>query len=223
LRPSLKRVPLETHEEIAASGDRFATICFPEGSIVSVADILNDGRRLGLGLVGCEGMLGWPILLGVERSIYQVVVQGEPDTALRIEIADLLQACDESPTLRMHLLRFVHYFTTQMGRTIVSNLVDPLERRLARWLLMNHDRSVCDELLLTHDELGAMLGVRRASVTDCLHVLEGEQAIRGQRGRILIRNRKCLERIAGEAYGFAEAQYRAAIGPFGKSAADCTG
>ena len=135
---------------------------------------------------------------------------------MRISSAALLEACDKSATLRALLLRFVQAFTIQLGRTIVSNLVDPVERRLSRWLLMNHDRLNGDDIELTHQQIGVMIGVRRASVTDALHLLEGDGVIRGRRGCVTVRDRARLREIAGENYGFAEAEYRRLIGPFGK-------
>jgi hypothetical protein len=81
---------------------------------------------------------------------------------------------------------------------------------------MCHDRVEGDEILIIHEHLGRMLGVRRATVTDRLHVLEGHGAVRNRRGRILVRDRALLEQLAGTSYGYPEAHYRRLIGPFGK-------
>jgi CRP-like cAMP-binding protein len=99
-----------------------------------------------------------------------------------------------------------------MGRTIASNLIHSVERRTARWILLYHDRLERDEITMTHEELGNTLGVRQASITSALHVLEGENAIRGYRGRIIVRDRAALVAFAGGTYGFAEAEYRRLIG-----------
>jgi hypothetical protein len=112
------------------------------------------------------------------------------------------------------LLRYVQCFVAQMGRTILANLHEPTERRLARWLLMNHDRLQGEEIALTHEQLGVMLGVRRASVTDALHIVEGHSFIRSVRGRVIIRDRLGLIEFAGESYGAAEREYGRAIMPF---------
>ena len=96
----------------------------------------------------------------------------------------------------------------QMGRTIVSNLIHPVGRRTARWILLYHDRLDGDEIAITHEELGVMLGVRRSSVTDALHLLEGEGLIRSLRGRVVVRDRVLLEQWATDAYGYAEAEYQ---------------
>jgi CRP-like cAMP-binding protein len=115
-------------------------------------------------------------------------------------------------------MRFIQSFIVQLGRTVVSNLSDPIDRRLCRWLLMNHDRLEGDTIELTHRQIGVMLGVRRASVTDALHVLEGERLIRAERRMIVVHDRARLRECAGESYGVAEAAYRRLIGPFGKDA-----
>jgi len=115
-------------------------------------------------------------------------------------------------------MQFVHFVIVQMAHTITSHIHDPLDQRLARLLLMRHDRMQGDVLFVHHEEIAAGLNVRRASVTDRLHVLEGERLIRCNRGKIAIRDRIALEEFAGEAYGPSEAHYRALIAPFGKSA-----
>ena len=134
-------------------------------------------------------------------------------TALRIAKAPLLEACSRSPSLNALLLRFVNTFIIQLGRTTVSNLFDRVEQRLSRWLLMNQDRLGGDTIELTHKQLGDMLGVRRPSVTDALHLLEGQRLIRATRGSIVILDRDGLRRVVGDSYGFAEAEYARLIGP----------
>lgn len=215
LRPYLERVPLVTGSTLASTGDRIETICFPEGAVTGLLDVLEDGRRLAVGLIGREGFIGWPALMGSDRCPYDVAVRSEDSTALRIETPHLIAAADRSPALRTHLLRFTTCFIVQMGRTIVSNLIHPIERRTARWLLLYHDRVAGDEIGLTHEELSIMLGVRRASVTDALHQLEGTHAIKSRRGRVLVCDRARLESVAGESYGYAEAEYQRLIAPLG--------
>jgi CRP-like cAMP-binding protein len=117
---------------------------------------------------------------------------------------------------RRLFLRFGHAMSVQTARTLASNVRDSAEKRLSRWLLMCHDRVDADEIRLGHDLIGRMLGVRRATVTDTLHVLEGHRAIKCSRGRIVIRDREQLEQLAGDSYGYAEVHYRRAVGPFGK-------
>lgn len=211
LRPHLERVPLPLGASLATAGEPIETVCFTEGGVAGFLDVLGDGRRLAVGLVGREGFVGWPALMGHDRWPYDVRIRAEGATALRMEARRLQSAVDRSTALRDLLLRFAGTFMAQMGRTIVSNLIHPIERRTGRWILLYHDRVRGDEIALTHEELSLMLGVRRASVTDALHYLEGEHAIRGLRGRIVVRDRAVLRALAGETYGFAEAEYQRLI------------
>lgn len=223
LEPHLVRVSMEPGQVILSPNAQVRHVCFPEGGVTSFHDVLADGSRIGIGIIGFEGLTGWPVLLGSDVSRHEACVVIAAGTALRICPEKLREACLQSATLNDLLLRFVHAFLSQMGRTIVSNLADPVESRLCRWLLMNHDRLVGDEIRLKHSQIGVMLGVRRATVTDTLHVLEGEGLIRARRENILIRSREGLRRRAGEAYGEAEAEYCRLIGPFGKDAPARTG
>lgn len=218
LEPHLQRVPMQEGEVILSPHAPIGVVCFPEGGVTSYHDVLSDGRRIGVGILGYEGVTGWQVLLGSDWSMHEAVVAIPGRTALRLCPQRLREAARQSVTLNELLLRFVHAFISQMGRTIVSNAADPVERRLSRWLLMNHDRLPDDEIRLTHSQIGLMLAVRRATVTDMLHLLEGEGYIRAKRERITIRSREGLRRLAGEAYGEAEAEYGRLIAPFGK---DC--
>ena len=213
LAPHLHRTTFKVGSTLAEVGKRIETVCFLEGGVGGCLDVLADGRQLAVGMVGREGYIGWPLLMGDGRWPYQVMMRGVDSTGLCIDADHVLRAADRSPTLRQVMLRFASTFVAQMGRTIVSNLIHPIERRAARWILLYHDRLAGDEIAMTHEELSAMLGVRRASITDALHILEGELAIRGLRGRVVVRDRAVLEAIAGEAYGFAEDEYRRLIAP----------
>lgn len=211
LQPYLRRVPLTPGAKLAQAGQPIESVSFLEGGIGGYLDVLADGQQLAVGLVGREGLVGWPLLLGNDRWPYDVVVRGADSTALGIGAADFAGAVDRSRDLHRTMLRYTGTFVTQMSRTIVSNLIHSIDRRAARWILLYHDRLQGDEIPLTHEELSAMLGVRRASITDALHLLESEHAIKGLRGRVIVRDRARLEALAGETYGFAEAEYRRLI------------
>ncbi len=211
LAPHLHRTSFVIGEEIARTGAPIERICFPEGAVAAMLDSHSDGRRLAVGLVGREGLFGWPLLLGETHWPHDVVMRAEGCTALHIARAPLLAAIEESPTLRDQLLRFVNVINVQMASTIVSSLVHPVERRMARWILLYHDRVSGDDICLTHEEFRLMLGVRRSSITEALHRLEAEQAVRGLRGRVVVRNRAKLMEIAGDTYGPAERAYQRLI------------
>lgn len=219
LQRCCNRVPLEQGQVVLKAGAPVSELCFPEGGVVSFHDVMDDGTRVGVGIIGLEGFTGWSALLGCDLSPHEATVAIGGATALSISRDALEESCGDLPELKRLLLLYVQCFVSQMGRTILSNLNDPVERRLARWLLMNHDRLEGDEIVLTHEQLGVMLGVRRATVTDALHVLEGEGLIRSVRCRIKVRDRGALMHYAGEAYGAAEQSYSRLIAPFGKAGA----
>lgn len=207
LAPHMRRVPLEPGMILASAGESISEVCFPEAGVIGFADVLGSGQRLAVALTGRDGLVGWPLVLGNDRWPHEAIVRAERGTAIRIDAATLLRAVDQDPALRMVLLRYASSLMAQMARTIVSNLIHPVECRTARWLLLYHDRVAGDEIIITHEELGVMLGVRRSSITDALHHLEGAGAVKGRRGRVLIQDRALLVEMAKDTYGFAEAEY----------------
>lgn len=213
----LERVTLDRDTTLFNTDDEVETVYFPETVLVSLEKGCGTDDRIETGLIGSEGVVGWSALIGCGRSSHRAIVQMRAGTALRISTRDLLVACASSATLFSAVVRFADIIIVQMAHAICSHLRDTVERRVSRWLLMRHDRVTGDELVAKHDEIGANLGVRRASVTDCLHILEGDHLIRCYRGRIIIRDREQLIALAADSYGAAEDRYRAVIGPFGKT------
>jgi CRP-like cAMP-binding protein len=217
LEPHLSRVSFKAGEIVADTGMPLERAYFPETAILSFQGSAAE-QKPELGMIGAEGMIGWPLLLGCNHSTFLCVSRHGTGTALAIAARPLLEACHISSTLHGTLLRFVHYFMLQMACSIASG-TDSVEQRVARWMLMLHDRHEGDQLALTHDGISAALNVRRASVTDCLHLLEGEGILKCTRGSIVVRDRPGLARIAGASYGAPEAYYSTQIARFGKSAA----
>lgn len=172
-------------------------VFFPETAVICLCAENAAGRPIGVGVVGREAMVGWEVLLGDANPTLTATTLLQGGTILSLPTVALRRACDASSTLSMALLRCVGDLIRQLGTGVVSTASDPAERRLARWLLMLHDRTEGDELAIKHSELGMMLNVRRATITDCLHILEGERALRCTRGRITVRDRAVLARFAG--------------------------
>ncbi|URW74654.1 helix-turn-helix domain-containing protein [Sphingomonas donggukensis] len=215
LAPYLCRVSVSGGMRLPGGGVD-AQVWFPETLVASICETLADGTQVDVGVVGSEGMIGWPVLLSDERVVHGSVARLDGGTALTMAADALVDLCDRRPSLRASLLRFVQSYTVQLAQTVASSLRDGIDARLARLLLMLHDRIAGDDLAVTHIELSAALNVRRASVTDWLHILEGDRIVRCTRGRIVVRDRVGLRAIAGASYGGAEASYSRLIGPFGK-------
>jgi CRP-like cAMP-binding protein len=205
LAPALERIPLPLRETVVGANQPIDYAYFPEEGFISfVAD--TQSGRIEIGLVGREGLVGMSLVLGSERSPYVGTVQA-PGEALRIPAAALRDALDASRELRGVLGRYVQAYIVQIGQTVYANAELTIEGRLARWILMVQDRLEQGELPLTHEFLSMMLGVRRPGVTTAVHMLEGTGMIRAKRGRITVLDREKLRDLAGDAYGFAEAEY----------------
>jgi Crp-like helix-turn-helix protein len=174
------------------------------------ANIGREPTRVEVGLIGYEGMTGTSILLGSDRTPHSTYIQAAGE-GQRIGALKFRRAMETSKSLRMLLLRYVQVFMVQTAHTAISNARGRLDARLARWLLMAHDRVRDETLPLTHEFLSLMLGVRRAGVTEALHSLESQKLIYTGTRKVALRNRKGLERVAGSSYGTPEAEFRRLI------------
>ena len=211
LAPHLEPVVTQLREYFVTANEPVKDCYFPETGFVSVVTA-HDGREIEVGLIGREGLVGAvPVMLEDDRSPYVSYVQMS-GTVLGIPTPILLDAVERSRSLRRVLLRYVHTFMMQVAQTAYAQGTLGLESRLARWLLMCHDRVDGDELALTHEFLSIMLGVQRAGVTLALQNLEGAGRIKGRRKRILILDREPLKALTNGVYGVPEAEYQRLIG-----------
>lgn len=207
LQPHLRRLDLAARQVLVQAGADLAQTYFVEAGLVSV--ILQVGTtRIEVGMIGPEGFVdAASVILGSTHSPYEHVVQ-IAGVALVIDRDDLEATMERSATLRRQMLRFIQAELFQARQTAFVNASFGIETRLARWLLMCHDRVEGDDLVLTHEILAVMLGVQRSGVTLAVQNLEGSGYIWARRGRITIRNRERLQEAAGRSYGIAEAAYR---------------
>jgi CRP-like cAMP-binding protein len=207
LKPKLEWADLNLGDLLYEAHKPVENAYFPTSGICSVIAQNAEGVQIETGLIGREDFVGIPLVMFAESAPSQIVVQAA-GRALRIGRSKLLKVIQESPSLHKVLLRFSHTFSVQIAQTAVANGRNKITERLARWLLMCQDRVDSHEFPMTHKFLANMLAVRRAGITDALNVLEGKKCIRALRGRIPITDRKCLEEIAGAAYGVPEQEYK---------------
>jgi CRP-like cAMP-binding protein len=206
LQPHLEPVELATGQTLIKPNARTEHLHFIESGMGSITSEGANGR-VEVGIIGREGVVGAAhVLLGSDRAPYDHFVQ-MPGSALRIRAEVVSAAVDESPSLRKLLLRYVFTEMIQTRQTAFANASLEIEARLARWLMMCHDRVDGDELLLKHEFLSMMLGVRRSGVTLAMQSLEGAGRIRAKRGRITVLDRELLEEMADGGYGTPEAEY----------------
>ncbi len=206
IAPHLESVDWPPQAPLIAPGRAVEHLYFPETGIASITAQGAEGR-VEVGMVGREGLVGAvPILTGSRSIPYDHFVQ-VPGHAYRIEVAPLCAAFEESQALRWLLLRYLQTEIVQIRQTAFANAAFTIEARLARWLLMCHDRLDGDEIPIKHEFLAMMLGVHRSGVTLALQNLEGAGRIRNRRGRITVLDRALLEALADASYGVPEAEY----------------
>jgi CRP-like cAMP-binding protein len=208
----LSRVELELEKDLEEPREPITHAYFLDSGIASTVGGThgNDGRAIEIGLIGREGVVGLPLILGNHRATHAIYMQ-VAGKGQRIAAQAFREAISTSRTLHGLLLKFVQVFMVQLSQTAVANGRSKIEERLARWVLMASDRVDGPELPLTHEFLSIMLGVRRAGVTDAIHALAGHGLIRAERGNIRIIDRDGLEASANGCYGEAEREYRRLI------------
>jgi CRP-like cAMP-binding protein len=212
LAPYLKPVQLTVRQRLETPNQRIRTVYFIEHGLVSVvAKGGGDRRQTEVGVIGREGMTGLALVMGSDCSAYDTFVQSQ-GTGQSIAAADLQDALRSSRSLHDTLLRYAYVCSFALAHTALANAHASIEERLARWLLMAHDRSDNDEIHLTHEFLSLMLGIRRAGVTTTLNSFDTSGWISHSRGCVTIVDRDALQGCAAGFYGAPEAEYQRLLG-----------
>ena len=207
LAPDLEHVVLPRGTPICSAGQPIQFVYFLTSGMASVVAETPEGHRAEAGVFGLEGFIPTSAGAAVEVSPHDVGIQIDGD-GYSISYEAFRHCMDSNRNVSRLMSRAMEAFAVQLAYTAVSNSLHDVTERLARWLLMCHDRVQGNEVGLTHEFLSLMLAVRRPSVTTSLHVLEGNGFIKADRGNIVIRNRAALEEFAHDAYGKPEEEYR---------------
>jgi len=200
LLAATRPVSLDQEEILYESGDRIATVYFPENAVVSLLTTVDGETSFEVANIGNEGIVGVPVFLGVDtvgaRERYQVEIAGQ---ARAMDAGTFLEAAQYDP-LRGLVQRFVQALFVQVAQRLACAALHPIPARYSRWLLLTHDRMGDREFPLTQESLAQMLGVRRASVTAAASALQDAGYIRHSRGRVAILDREGLENTSCECY-----------------------
>jgi CRP-like cAMP-binding protein len=207
LAPHLKPRTFKQGQMLYAAGQRIETIYFLENGICSTVVDMSDGTTVEVGIIGRESFVGMPFLLGTGFSSNRNFIQ-IPGAGYAVRVSALMEFFKHSfGKLRQTLQRGVQGLLWQTFQTAACNRVHELEERLARWLLMCHDRMRGDDLEITHEFLATMLGTRRSSVTVAAGMLQKAGMIECSRGRVRIKDRKSLEMASCECYAAVHQEY----------------
>jgi CRP-like cAMP-binding protein len=211
LSEEMARVDLPLRHVLVDSDVPTTHVCFLERGLASMVVSSIDEEVVEIGHIGSEGASGMHVVLAVEttptRTFMQVAGFG-----IMVPMETFQRALADDPEMKDFFLRYVHTTVLQLAHSALANARYNMHERLARWILMCHDRLEGNNLAITHEFLALMLGVRRSGVTNELHVLEGVHAIRSTRGNVRILDREKLIEIAGGCYGVPEREYEQVLG-----------
>ncbi len=209
--PHLEAVQLKDRRIIEVPHKPITHAYFLETGIASVVAVDGEDHRIEVGVIGYEGMTGVPLIMGDDRAQHSTYMQ-IAGAGHRISKEALCNAIAGSEAMRILMLKWAHGFMSQTAHTALSNGRAKLEQRLARWLLMAHDRLTGNAVPLTHEFLAVMLGVRRAGVTVAIHSFEQRGFVTTRRGQLTIVDRAGIEQVAGSFYGTPEAELKRLFG-----------
>jgi CRP-like cAMP-binding protein len=211
LWPHMECVPLQPKRVLHYPQTPMPHLYFPEEGLISIVASAGEGKGIEGWLVGREGFIGIPVILGEDSPSHRRVVQ-VGGTALRIRSETMLKAMDDMRPVRDLFLYYVQVVLMQTAQLSACNAAHGVQQRVARWLLMAQDRCGTDALPLTHDILARMLGIRRATVTDCIIGLERNGILEKARSLIQIIDRDRLKEGSCSCYGLIRSAERRLLG-----------
>ncbi len=199
LASHLELVNLRLGEVLYEPGQLQNWVYFPAGSVISKLYVMDNGGTGAIALVGIEGAVGFSLYMGGRRAPTQAMVQSA-GPAYRLKGDILRREFETDGVLRQLMLRYTEALLIQIGQTAVCNRHHTIDQQLCRWLLMILDRLPSNDMVMTHELIARMLGVRREGVTEAAGKLQGEGIVRYSRGRITVLDRPQMESLACECY-----------------------
>ncbi|XXX75096.1 Crp/Fnr family transcriptional regulator [Sorangium sp. So ce134] len=211
LLPQLEVVPLGHKQVLYEASEPIHHVYFPENGVVSLLSLMENGDAVEIGTVGNEGMVGLPVFLGSVSTQGRAFSQ-VPGDAVRMRSPIFREEVGRGGRLRETLSRYTQSLFEQIAQAAACNRLHPMGERCARWLLMTHDRVGADEFPLTHEFLSQMLGVRRATVTVAVGMLQQAGLVQFTRGRVTVLSRAGLEEASCECYAIIRDGYERLLG-----------
>jgi CRP-like cAMP-binding protein len=200
LEPGLEVMPLKLKVLLHKPGTAVEHVYFPGGGFCSIVTVLEDGSMVEVATVGREGMVGLAALSDARPGSTAVMVQGEAETCYRMAASLFRREMDRLGAFYELLNRYTQAHLGFIMQSTACNARHSVEQRLARWLLLAHDRMARDEFPLTQEFAAMMLGAARPTVTVVAGTLQKAGLITYRRGKVTIVNRKKLESASCECY-----------------------
>jgi CRP-like cAMP-binding protein len=213
----LSPVVLPLGKVLYESGDKLDFVYFPTTAIVSLLYIMENGATAEIGVVGNDGILGIALFMGGDTTPNRAIIQSAGE-GFKMSASDLKAEFTLGGSFHNLLLRYTQALITQISQTAVCNRLHSVEQQLCRWLLLSHDRLNSDKLVMTHDLISNMLGVRREGVTLAAQKLAARRLIKNVRGTITVLDRAGLEAAVCECYSVVNEEYNRLLG-LGRAAA----
>jgi CRP-like cAMP-binding protein len=207
----LELVSLDLGTVLYESGEKMDHAYFPTTAVISLLYIMENGGTAEIGIVGNDGILGIPLILGGDSTSSRAIIQSAGE-AYRMMPEDLSKEFRRVGRFHDLLLRYTQALITQISQTAVCNRLHAVEQQLCRWLLLSHDRLASDKLVMTHDLISNMLGVRREGITLAAKKLAEQKLIKNTRGTIEVLDRKGMEDAACECYQIVNSEYNRLLG-----------
>ncbi len=211
LLPDLEPISFSLGEVVYESGGHIDYVYFPTSAIISLLYIMENGATAEIGVAGYEGVIGIALFMGGETMPNRAVVQSA-GSALRVKQKALQAEFVRGGMFQTSLLRYTQALMTQISQTAVCNRLHTVEQQLCRWLLLSHDRLRTDKLVMTHDLIANMLGVRREGITVAAQKLQERGLISYVRGTITLLDRQGLETEVCECYQVVKSEYDRLLG-----------
>ncbi len=199
VRAAGELVHFDMRESIIEPNTTISYVDFLESGVLSLMSVMEDGSQVELAMIGREGMVGLPLLLGVE-SVGQKITCQVDASAWRVKAQDFLELVKRHPELGDVCQRYAVAMFEQVAIAIGCNRTHPIDKRYARWLLLTHDRCDSDNFMATQGFLAGMLGVSRTGVNMAAGALLRSKLITYVRGKVTILDRKSLEAATCECY-----------------------
>jgi CRP-like cAMP-binding protein len=206
LSAHLEPVDLSSKEVLYHPEQSITHVYFPNRGVVSIVSVFENGETVEVGMVGNEGMFGVNVFMGSVSTPLEAVVQ-LPGDALRMRSDVLRREFQQGGPLQDLLLRYTQAFIVQIAQTAACNRAHSVDGRLSKWLLMCADRAHSERLELTHEFIAAMLGSRRAGITEASCQLKQAGLIDYTRGKVTIKDRKGLEALSCECYPVVKKEF----------------